>query len=153
MEGGGPPDPVEERSGALGDVVYVVDARPGKRLKPDPAPMRRRKPPRTREWKRRDKVSACTSANFPWETVFLWLFSKSPRSLVMLQMVDKNLRALLAQEQTIWVRVYRRYLMSFTAYLTTKVPSPKYPGLSLYKNGLTGIPVHTGKIRTDVDGA
>jgi hypothetical protein len=153
MEGEGPPDLVEEPIGATGDVVRVVDARPAKRLKPDPAPMRRRKPPRTREWKRRDKVSACTSTNFPWETVFLWLFSKSPRSLVMLQMVDKNLRGLLAQEQTMWVRVYRRYLMSLTAYLTTKVPSPQYPGLSLYKNGLTGIPVHMGKIRTDVDGA
>ena len=118
----------------------------------EPAPMKRRKPPRTREWKRRDKVSACTSANFPWEVVFQILFVKSPRSLVLLQMVDRNLRALLAAERTIWIRVFRAYIFS-TAYITTKVHSQKYPGLCLYKGGLNGIPVHTGRIRTDADGA
>lgn len=114
--------------------------------------MKRRKPPRTREWKRRDKVSACTSANFPWETVFQILFRTSPRSLVLLQMVDRNLRAVLAAERMLWVRIFRRHLFS-TAYLTTKVHSPEYPGLNLHKGGLNGIPVHMGRIRTDPDGA
>ena len=156
MEGGGAAIPVEnpvDSEEFKGILIVVPIGPPTKRPKIDPAPMRRRKPPRTREWKRRDKVSACTSTNFPWETVFLWLFSMSPRSLVLLQMVDKNLRGLLAQEQTVWGRVFRRYLHGYTAYLSTKVPSLRYPGLNLYKNGLTGIPMHMGKIRTDVDGA
>ena len=114
--------------------------------------MKRRRPPRTREWKRRDKVSACTSANFPWEVVFQILLVKSPRSLVLLQMVDKNLRSLLAAERTIWIRIFKRFLFS-TAYLTNKVVSPEHPLLNLYKGGLNGIPVHMGRIRTDPDGA
>lgn len=117
-----------------------------------PAPMKRRKPPRTREWKRRDKVSACTSTNFPWEIVFQILFMKSPRSLVLLQMVSKSMRAWLAAEQMIWIRVFKRFIFS-TAYLTTKVVSPEYPLLNLHKGGLNGIPVHMGRIRTDPDGA
>ena len=117
-----------------------------------PAPMKRRKPPRTREWKRRDKVSACTSTNFPWEVVFQILLVKSPRSLVILQMVDKNLRSLLAAERTIWIRIFKRYIYS-TAYVNTKVFSSEHPLLNLHKSGLNGIPVHIGKIRTDPDGA
>jgi hypothetical protein len=80
----------------------------------------------------------------------MWLFSMSPRSLVLLQMVDRNLRGLLAREEMIWNRVYRRYLMGLSAYLGAKVETP---WLSLYKSGLTGIPKHMGRIRTDVDGA
>ena len=113
--------------------------------------MKRRKPPRTREWKRRDKVSACTSALFPWETVFQILFTKSPRSLVLLQMVCRSLRATLAVEEMLWIRVFKRFVFT-TAYNSVKVPSPEYPGLTLYKPVLVGVPVHMGRIRTDPDG-
>lgn len=130
-----------------------ADAQPKRNLKAlDPAPMKRRKPPRTREWKRRDKVSACTSSLFPWETVFEILFKISPRSLVLLQMVNKSLNIIMGAERNLWVRVFRRFIYT-TAYNSTKVYSPEYPGLSLYKRDLTGIPVHMGKIRTDPDAA
>ena len=114
--------------------------------------MKRRRGPRSREWKRRDKVSACTSGLFPWEVVCGILERSSPRSLVLLQMVSRGVRAALLAEKAMWVRIFRRSLFS-TAYLTTKVYSPEYPGLSLHKGGLNGIPVHMGRIRTDPDGA
>ena len=118
----------------------------------EPTPMKRRKPPRTREWKRRDKVSACISALFPWEVVFQILFAKSPRSLVLLQMVSKSVRATLAAERMLWIKVFKRFVFT-SAYNSVKVNSSEYPGLNLYKPVLTGVPVHMGRIRTDPDGA
>jgi hypothetical protein len=114
--------------------------------------MKRRKPPRTREWKRRDKVSACTSTLFPWEIVFGILFRMSPRSLVLLQMVSRGVRTALLTEHTLWVRVFRRHVFT-TTYNSSRVHSPEYPLLTLYKSGINGIPVHMGRIRTDPDGA
>jgi hypothetical protein len=113
--------------------------------------MKRRKPPRTREWKRRDKVSACTSTNFPWELVFQILFAESPRSLILLQMVCKSLRLTLAAERLLWERVFKKFLF-YTSYNTVKVYSSEYPFLSLYKPGLVGVAVHMGRLRTDPDG-
>jgi hypothetical protein len=118
----------------------------------EPAPMKRRKPPRSREWKRRDKVSACTSSLFPWEVVFEILFRKSPRSLVLLQMVNKGLRTMLAAENMLWIRVFKRHVY-FTAYNCVKVHSQEFPLLTLYKPGLAGVPVHMGRLRTDPDGS
>ncbi len=51
---------------------------------------------------------------FPWEVVLEILFRKSQRSLVLLQMVNKGLLVMLAAENMLWIRIFKRHVY-FTA--------------------------------------
>jgi len=110
-------------------------------------PMCRKQPKKTREWKRRCKVSSEISRNFPWDVIISHLV-KHPQSLVLLQMVDKNLNSVLKVDHPLWVRLFRRHLQK-TAFVNSAVEDPCYPGLKLYKFGLHGIPIHIGFVRGD----
>lgn len=131
---------------ALADAkrLSVQDRRP-----PLLAPMRPHKMQRGRRWACRDKVSACLVANFPWEIVFKHLMWH-PRSLILMQMVDKNLSHAIRSNDALWRSVFRSHVYR-TAHAVVEVRQIAYPGLRLYKCGVTGVAVHMGCIRGDPD--
>ena len=112
-------------------------------------PLRPAKRTRTCTWPRRKKASACTVSNFPWEIVISHL-KRHPRSLILMQMVDKNLNSVLKKSDLLWLDIYKRMIYR-TAYCHIKVNDPRYPGLSLHKSDLNGLTIHTGALRGDVD--
>jgi len=111
--------------------------------------MRPHKMQRVRRWACRDKVSACLVSNFPWEVVFRHLV-EHPRSLILMQMVDKNLSRAIRADDALWRSVFRSHIFR-SAYAAVEVKQTAFPGLRLYKSGLTGVPVHMGCIRGDPD--
>lgn len=113
--------------------------------------VRRKRPTRDRSWQRRRKVSSCLSKDFPWEVVLRFL-QGHPRSLILLQMVDRNLRQVIAADHLLWAGVYKRHFF-YKAFMSIRVRDPRFPALSLYKEGLTGVPYHTGGIPGDADPA
>lgn len=120
--------------------------------RPRPAPlcdMRPHRMPPPRRWARRPKVSSCLVAGFPWEVVFKHLCTH-PRSLILLQMVDKNLAHAICTNHALWRSVFKRDVYR-AAYATREVKQSRYPGLKLCKSGVTGVPVHMGPIRGDPD--
>ena len=123
-------------------LVSVVT--PARRLCP-----KRRK--QDRVWKSRSKVSAGVSKDFPWETVLSFLRDHK-RSMILLQMVDRNLRGLIANDHGYWLKIFRWHL-SNKAFCVQEVKDPLYPCLRLWKSGLHGVPVHMGVLRGDSDDA
>jgi len=113
--------------------------------------VRKRAPARDRCWQRRHKVSSCLSKDFPWEIVLRFL-QGHPRSLILLQMVDRNLRQVLSCDHLLWAGIYRRHFF-YKAFMSVRVRDQRFPELSLYKEGLTGVPYHTGGMPGDVDPA
>ncbi len=113
--------------------------------------VRRRSPARDRSWQRRHKVPSCLSKDFPWEVVLRFL-QDHPRSLILLQMVDRNLRSVLSTDHLLWARIYKRHFY-YKAFMSVRVRDPRFPALSLYKEGLTGVPHHTGGVPGDADPA
>jgi hypothetical protein len=113
----------------------------------DARPMVRKKARPPRQWKRREKPSPCMMSNFPWETVFQHLLAH-PRSLIMMQMVDKGLAWRLAKDHHLWNKIFRRHLYR-CSHLDRQIKQTRFPSLKLGKAGLTGIPVHLGMIRGD----
>ena len=111
--------------------------------------MRPHKMPRVRRWACRDKVSACLVSNFPWEIVFRHLVGH-PRSLILMQMVDKNLSHTIRSDEALWRSVFRSHVFR-SAYASNEIKQARFPGLRLYKSGLTGVPVHMGILRGDPD--
>jgi hypothetical protein len=87
-------------------------------------------------------------ANFPWETVFRHLFPY-PRSLILMQMVDKNLAGRLQNDHALWVLIFKRHLFR-CVHTARQVHQTRYPALKLNKVGLTGIPMHTGPVKGDI---
>lgn len=102
-----------------------------------------------RQWKSRPKVSSNLSKDFPWEVVLRFLKDHS-RSLILLQMVDKNLNHLISTDNRLWLSVFNREI-KHTAYCVRTVSDPIYPNLRLWKPHLTGLPVYTGPLRGDPD--
>ena len=132
-------DPADTITLVTGDLV--VSAR---RIK-------RRAPARERCWQRRNKVSSCLSKDFPWEIVLRFL-QDHPRSLILLQMVDRNLRHVITRDHLFWAGIYKRHFY-YKAFMSVKVNDPRFPMLRLYKEGLTGVPHHTGGVPGDADPA
>ena len=95
-----------------------------------------------RVWGNRPKVSSCLSKNFPWEVVIGWL-KMHPRSMIILQMVDRNLRHTIQTNDLMWTEWFNRSVRS-KSFLNRGVSDPLFPQLKLYKYELTGIPVHIG---------
>lgn len=112
-------------------------------------PLRPAKRTRTCTWARRKKASACTVSNFPWEIVISHL-KMHPRSLILLQMVDKNLNNVLVNNHVLWLTIYKKYIYR-TAFCQSRVMDHRYPGLMLFKSGLTGLAIHTGALKGDVN--
>lgn len=111
--------------------------------------MRLKRSARCRQWARRPKVAACLSKDFPWEVVLRFL-RFHPRSLILLQMVDKNLRHLLTTDHLFWLSVFNREMKN-TAFCNRSVSDPHYPQLKLWKYGLHGLPVHVGPVWGDTE--
>jgi hypothetical protein len=117
-------------------------------------PARRLCPKRKRQdraWKARSKVSANISKDFPWEIVLSFLRNHK-RSMILLQMVDRNLRRVITTDHKYWLRIFKWHL-SNKAYCVQEVKDPLYPCLRLWKSGLHGVPVHNGILRGDPDDA
>lgn len=111
--------------------------------------VRRKRKTRDRTWQRRQKVSSCTSKDFPWEIVLRHL-QDHPRSLILLQMTDKNLRQVITTDHLLWAGIYRKHFY-YKAYTSVQVTDPRFPALRLFKEGLTGAAFHVGGIPGDAD--
>lgn len=109
-------------------------------------PKRRNK---DRQWRNRQKVSSNLSKDFPWEVVLRFLKGHS-RSLILLQMVDKNLRHLITTDHTLWLDIFKREIKSH-AYCVRSIKDPIYRDLKLWKPHLTGLPVYSGPLPGDSD--
>ena len=109
--------------------------------------IQRRRPTRDRCWLRRAKVGSYISKDFPWEIVLKFL-KDHPQSLILLQMVDRNLRQVLQNEHNLWVDIYKKHF-HYKSSLVHKVNDPSFPFLSLFKEGLTGVPYHQGAVPGD----
>ena len=103
----------------------------------------------TRQWARRSKPSMWLIANFPWEVVFKHL-QRHSRSLILMHMVNKHLAGLLRNDHALWLQVFKRDVYR-GAHATSEVRQTRYPGLRLFKAGVTGIPMHHGSVRGDHD--
>ncbi len=112
-------------------------------------PMESKKRNRGRQWKHRPKVSSTLSRDFPWEVVLRFL-EYHPRSLILLQMVDKNLNQLLSSDSKLWLSKFNKEI-KFTAYCVRSITDPVYPNLKMWKPHLTGLPVYIGPLRGDAD--
>jgi hypothetical protein len=88
-------------------------------------------------------------ANFPWEMVFHHLVSH-PRSLILMQMVDKGLAWRLQSDHALWAQAFKKHIYR-CSHLDRQVRQTRFPSLKLNKAGLLGIPVHTGAVRGDHD--
>ena len=104
---------------------------------------------RDRQWKHRTKVSSNLSKDFPWEVV-LRSVKGHARSMILLQMVDKNLRNLIQTDHVFWLQLYKKEMASY-AYAVRSVIDPLYPDFKLWKNSITSMPVYTGPLRGDHD--
>ena len=111
--------------------------------------MESKKRNRDRQWKRRPKVSPTISKEFPWEVVLRFLTGHA-RSLILLQMVDKNLNYLICNDNKLWVAKFNKEIKN-TAYCVSAIKDPIYPNLRLWKPHFTGLPVYTGPLRGDSD--
>ncbi len=111
--------------------------------------MQPKKKNKDRQWKNKAKVSSRLSKDFPWEIVLRFL-KGHPRSLILLQMVDKNLYNLISTDHTFWLGVFKREIRH-TAYCVRAIKDSIYPNLRLWKPSLTGLPVHNGPLRGDPD--
>jgi hypothetical protein len=72
--------------------------------------------------------------------------------MILLQMVDKNLRHIIASDHQFWLKIFKRSLYQ-KSYCVQEVKDPLYPSLRLWKSHLHGIPVHGGALRGDHDEA
>jgi hypothetical protein len=104
---------------------------------------------RDRQWKHRPKVSSRLSKDFPWEVVLRFL-KDHYKSLILLQMVDKNLNHLVSTDNALWLAIFKKEI-SQTAYCIRSINDPIYPNLRLWKPHLNGLPVYTGPLRGDSD--
>lgn len=111
--------------------------------------MEPKKRKRDRQWKNRSKVSPNLSKDFPWEVVLRFL-KDHYRSLILLQMVDKNLNHLISTDNKLWLSIFNREIRH-TAYCIRSIRDPIFPNLRLWKPHLTGLPVYTGPLRGDHD--
>jgi hypothetical protein len=102
-----------------------------------------------RQWKHRPKVSSNLSKDFPWEVVLRFL-RDHPRSLILLQMVDKNLKNLISTDDGLWLSKFNKEIKN-TAFCNRTVKDPLYPNLRLWKPHLHGLPVYMGPLRGDSD--
>ena len=123
---------------AMVERYYVVT----RRLEP-------KKRNRDRQWKKRPKVPSRLSRDFPWEVVLRFL-KDHYRSLILLQMVDKNLNHIISTENKLWLTIFNREIRH-TAYCIRSINDPLYPNLRLWKPHLNGLPVYTGPLRGDSD--
>lgn len=114
-------------------------------------PMEPKKRNRDRQWRHRPKVSSNLSKDFPWEVVLRFLNSHS-RSLILLQMVDKNLNHLISTDTRLWLSKFNKEI-KHTAYCVRSTHDPLYPNLRMWKPHLTGMPVYIGPLRGDPDDA
>ena len=112
-------------------------------------PMEPKKKNRDRKWKHRPKVSSNLSKDFPWEVVLRFL-GGHPRSLILLQMVDKNLNHLISTDYKLWIAKFNKEI-KHTAYCVRSITDPIYPNLRLWKPHVTGLPVYIGPLRGDTD--
>ena len=75
---------------------------------------------------------------------------KHARSLILMQMVDRNLRRTICSDDRLWRRVFKDQIYK-ASHLSQPVKQTRYPGLRLFKSSLTSVPVHMGPIRGDRD--
>jgi hypothetical protein len=118
---------------------------------PTPRSLCPKKSRKTREWKKRSKVGSNLSKDFPWEIVLSHL-QHHARSLILLQMVDKNLNHILTTDHAFWLKKFKSTFF-YKAFCVNLVEDPLYPALRLWKTHLHGIPMHCGAIRGDRDDA
>jgi hypothetical protein len=114
-------------------------------------PMEPKKRIKDRQWKHRPKVSSRLSKDFPWEVVLRFLKDHA-RSLIILQMVDKNLNNLISIDNKLWLYIFNREIKN-TAYCIRTIKDPIYPTMRLWKSHLHGLPVYLGPLRGDSDDA
>ena len=84
--------------------------------------MQPKKRNKCRQWKNRPKVSSKLSKDFPWEVVLRFL-GDHPRSLILLQMVDKNLNNLISTDNRLWLSKFNKEIKN-TAYCNRTVKDP-----------------------------
>jgi hypothetical protein len=65
-------------------------------------------------------------------------------------MVDKNLYSVLKNDHVLWLALYKKHVYR-TAFCQSRVNDLRYPGLMLYKSGLTGLAIHTGALKGDAN--
>ena len=104
-------------------------------------PLKPQKRTHARSWPHRPKVSACLSANFPWEIVLSFVQGHH-RSVIILQMVCRSLYHSITTNHLFWSDWYSKNNYPHH-FLIKKVEDAAYPALSLFKASLTGLPMHT----------
>jgi hypothetical protein len=140
-DGGEWPDAVRDP----GDADSKLDA--GRCTQVSVRALRPSKQARQRTWKNRHKVSACTSAVFPWEVV-LGHLRRHTRSLILIQMVNRHLRHLLATDHMFWQRLYVSNFF-VKSFLTKRVRDPHFPTLSLWKKSALDVAYYIGSLHVD----
>ena len=100
---------------------------------------------RDRAWQlRKNKVPPRIARDFPWEIVVRFL-QRHPRSLILLQMVDRNLRQVLRADNSLWATVYSHHFFH-RSYLSHRVRDPAFQALTLYKQSANSVAYHVGPV-------
>ena len=100
-----------------------------------------------RQWKTRSKVPSNISKDFPWEIILSFL-NRHARSLILLQMVDKNLHSIITTNHQLWLGIFKSRLNHLSTCIQ-EIKDPLYPTLRLWKSHLNGIPVYNGVLKGD----
>lgn len=100
-----------------------------------------------REWKAKSKVSANISKDFPWEIILSFL-KRHARSLILLPMVDKNLRGIITSDHQLWIGIFKSKINQLSTCIQ-EIKDPLYTGMRLWKAHLNGIPVYNGVLPGD----
>lgn len=115
-------------------------------------PLKKRNRPDIRHWPRKKKVGSNISKEFPWE-VIIWHLAKSAggvHALVMLQMVDKNVRAVVAADHLLWTHVYKQFVYKRKVpFMMRTVQDPRFPSMLLQISSPGDLPLHSGLIPGD----
>ena len=71
-----------------------------------------------------------------------------PCSLIILQLVDKNLWAVQRDNHSLWIAIYKKHF-NYKAFMNRLVRDQLYPCLKLYKEAVRGVPHHTCPLQGD----
>jgi hypothetical protein len=116
----------------------------------DLIPMKCKKAKHIRSWPRKKKVSANLSKNFPWEIILdhLRKSQKGVYALVMLQLVDKNLRQVIRNQVLMWTDIFKRMIYKRSFYAKV-MDDYRFPRLLLHNSAFHTVPVHVGLVPGD----
>lgn len=116
-------------------------------------PLKKRKPTENRYWPRKRKVSSSANWDDAWGFIFAHLAKsvQGVHSLIMLQMVDKNLRFLISKEHLLWSQIYKSFVFKrkYGVFGSKMVKDWRYPTMLLQIVMPTELPMQVGLIPGD----